>query len=81
MENNDKKVNEDSIWRGIYWRKKFNTLQGKYDVLEQEVKDGVFEQIIDKTKMETDNKRLKRENKNLREKVKNLKEIIKEGKI
>lgn len=72
---------KDSILRGIYWRKKYNSLQLKYDLLEQEIKDGLFEQINDITKMEADNIRLKKENKMLREKVKNLKEIMKKGVI
>lgn len=64
----------------IKWKMKYNSLKDDYDALEQEIKDGLFEQIIDKKDLEIKNKRLTTENRNLREKVKHLKEIIKEGK-
>lgn len=70
----NKEKNEDSIWRGIYWRKKYNTVKGELDTLKEAMTEDIFKKIMEKVGEPLENKRLREDNKRLRLKVKELKE-------
>ena len=59
---------------------KYNTLETKYNVLVEEIKNDTFKKLLDVINEPVRIERLKKENKRLREKIKTLQEIIKEGK-
>lgn len=60
--------------------KRANTLQVKYNTLEEVVKSELYKEFMKKLDEPTQIDRYKKENKRLRKQVKTLKEIVKEGK-
>jgi len=59
--------------------RKYNTLESKYNSLEETVKEDCFKQLIMKIGEPLEIKRLRDENKRLRLKVKELKNLIKKS--
>ncbi len=57
--------------------RKYNTLESRYKVLEETVKEDCFKQLLIKLGEPIEIKRLRDENKRLRLKVKELKNLIK----
>ena len=61
----------------IKLRKKYNTLENKYETLKSAVEDDLFKKMMDKLCSPVEIERLRLENKNLRTKLKESKEELK----